>query len=108
MGTVAPALAGAAPVHDLVPAGPEHVRHVVFRERSRSSQASGEAWDGMLPWDFSAKLDSHATAVQELIDQRLEEKLSSFQRQLQTFISQAASLAFVSSPGGSVRLSVHY
>ena len=99
MGTVAPALAGAAvvlsrlspkldragygaPGCDLVLARPEHVWQVVFRERSpsnggkyHSSQASGEAWHGTLRREFSTKLDSHAAAVQELIDQRLEEKL---------------------------------
>ena len=69
MGTVVPGFAGAAPVlsplspqpdratpgHDVVSAGPDHVRQVVFRERSpsnggeyRSAQASNESWHGSL------------------------------------------------------------
>ena len=66
----------------MVSAEPAHVRQVFFREWSpsnggeyRSAQASNESWHGSLRQEFSAKLDSHTAAMQELIDQRLEEKL---------------------------------
>ena len=56
---------------------------------------------GSLQKEFSAKIESCAAAMQDMIEKRLEEKLSSFQQQLQALISHATSTASGSSSGGS-------
>ena len=57
---------------------------------------------GSLREKFSAKMEFHTAAMQNLIDKRLEEKLPSFQQQLQALIfSQAASTASGSASVGS-------
>ena len=43
--------------------------------------------------EFSQRLDSHASAVRDLVDRRLDEKLSKFAELMETYVFQARELA---------------
>ena len=76
-------------------------RQMVYRDQypchgggSRSSPPL-ESVQGTLRQEFTQRLDSYVSAVQELIDQRLDCKLNIhvFQEQMRTFIQQANLLS---------------
>ena len=86
----APAQPASSPVHASVlatpgSAPPATTQQVVYRERFLSkgeghrSPQTPESWQGTLRREFTKMMDSHASGMQALIDQRLEEKLSSLQ-----------------------------
>ena len=74
-------------------------RQVVYRDRPPShgggswSSTSLKSVQGMLRQKFNQWLDSHASAVQALIDQCLDCKLNILQEQICTFIQQAKLLS---------------
>ena len=73
--------------------------HVVYRDRSppdRSgdgSKRSSETRENDLRRELSQRLDSHISAIRDLVGQRLEEKLSRFMSLMETYVRQMAELS---------------
>ena len=73
------------------------VREVIYHDHSPSNRSgdgatiSPESWSGSLHQEFNQQLDSHATAIQELVDRHLDEKLSKFQTLMETYVRHLRS-----------------
>ena len=59
------------------------------QEGETQSPSATQSDQGSLRREFIQRMDSHASQVRDLIDQRLDSRLTAFQEQISTIIHQA-------------------